>query len=84
MVESIRNIEISFGDGIKKPANSEIKNLSIVRKSLFAKKHIKKGELYTEENLTTKRPGNGINPMKWPKIIGTLSSKDFKPDEAIN
>ena len=84
MVESIRNIEISFGDGIKKPANSEIKNLSIVRKSLFAKKHIKKGELYTEENLTTKRPGNGINPMKWPKIIGTLSSKDYKPDEAIN
>ena len=84
MVKSIRNVELSFGDGIKKPASSEIKNLEIVRKSLFAKKHIKKGELFTEENLTTKRPGNGINPMQWSKIIGTISSKDFKPDEVIN
>ena len=83
MVKSIRNIEISFGDGIKKPANSEIKNLGIVRKSIFAKKHIKKGELFSEENLTTKRPGTGMDPMLWNKIIGTLSSKDFKPDEVI-
>lgn len=83
MVKCIRNIEISLGDGIKKPSQSEIKNLGIVRKSLVAKKHIKKGELFTEENLTTKRPGTGIDPMLWNKIIGTLSSKDFKPDEVI-
>ena len=84
MVKCIRNIEISFGDGIKKPSESEIKNLVIVRKSLVARKYIKKGELFTEENLTTKRPGNGIDPMNWNKIIGTLSSKDFKPDELID
>ena len=83
MVKCIRNIEVSFGDGIKKPSENEIKNLVIVRKSLVAKKHIKKGELFTEENLTTKRPGTGINPMNWNNIIGTLSSKDFKPDELI-
>ena len=83
MVKYIRNIEISLGDGIKKPSESEIKNLGIVRKSLVAKKYIKKGELFTEENLTTKRPGTGIDPMNWNKIIGTLSSKDFNPDELI-
>ncbi len=83
MVKCIRNIEISFGDGIKKPSESEIKNLAIVRKSVVAKEYIKKGELFTEENLTTKRPGTGIDPMNWNKIIGTLSSKDFTPDELI-
>ena len=83
MVKCIRNIEISFGDGIKKPSESEIKNLVIVRKSLVARKYIKKGELFTEENLTTKRPGNGIDPMNWNKIIGTLSTKDFNPDDLI-
>ena len=83
MVKCIRNIEISFGDGIKKPSESEIKNLGIVRKSLVAKKYIKKGEAFTEQNLTTKRPGTGIDPMQWNKVIGTLSSKDFKQDEVI-
>ena len=63
--------------------NVTVKNLEIVRKSLVAKKYIKKGELFTEENLTTKRPGTGIDPMQWNKIIGTLSSKDFKQDEVI-
>ncbi len=83
MVKSIRNIEISFGDGIKKPSESEIKNLGVVRKSLVAKKYIKKGEAFTEQNLTTKRPGTGIDPMQWNNLIGTLSSKDFKQDEVI-
>jgi len=83
MVKCIRNIEIALGDGIKKPAKSEIKNLGIVRKSLVAKKYIKKGEVFTEDNLTTKRPGTGINPMQWNKVIGTLSSNDFSPDEVI-
>ena len=83
MVKCIRNIEISFGDGIKKPSESEIKNIEIVRKSLVARKHIKKGEAFTEKNLTTKRPGTGLDPMQWNKVIGTLSSKDFNPDELI-
>ena len=83
MVKCIRNIEISFGDGIKKPSESEIKNLVIVRKSLVAKQNIKKGELFTEENLTTKRPGIGIDPMNWNKIIGTRSPANFKSDEVI-
>ncbi len=84
MVNCIRNIEIAFGDGVKRPSASEIKNLGIVRKTLVAKKNIKKGELFTEENITTKRPGTGINPMNWQKIIGTLSPKDFDPDEIIS
>ena len=84
MVKCIRNIEIALGDGIKKPSASEIKNLDIVRKSLIANKKIIKGELFTEENLTTKRPGNGINPMQLEKIIGTVSSKSFNPDEIIS
>ena len=83
MVKCIRNIEISFGDGIKKPSKSEMKNLGIVRKSLVARKYIKKGELFTEENLTTKRPGTGMDPMHWNKVIGTISSKDFNPDDLI-
>ena len=84
MTKCIRNIEISLGDGFKKPSQSEIKNLSVVRKSLVAKKNIKKGDIFTEENLTTKRPGNGIDPMNWNKIIGTISPSDFNTDEVIN
>ena len=83
MTKCIRNIEISLGDGLKKPSKNEIKNLVIVRKSLVAKKNIKKGDLFTEENLTTKRPGNGIDPMNWQKIIGTKSPADFNSDEVI-
>ena len=70
MVRCIRNIEISFGDVVKKPSECKIKNLQIVRKSLIAKNNIKKGDLFTEENLNTKRLGNGINPMQWQKKIG--------------
>ena len=83
MVKCIRNIEIALGDGVKEPSKCEIKNLEIVRKSIIAKKNIKKGDLFTEENLTTKRPGSGINPMQWQKIIGTFSPKDFREDEVI-
>ena len=84
MTRCIRNIEISLGDGFKKPTPSEIKNIAIVRKSLVAKVDIKKGELFTEKNLTTKRPGNGIDPMNWEKIIGTISPADFNSDEVIS
>ncbi|MGP1598439.1 N-acetylneuraminate synthase [Peptoanaerobacter stomatis] len=83
MVESIRNVESALGDGIKRLAESEKKNISIARKSIIAKRDIKKGEIFTQENLTVKRPGNGISPMKWFEILGQEAIKDFKEDELI-
>jgi N,N'-diacetyllegionaminate synthase len=83
MVKSIRNVEMALGDGIKKPAESEKKNICIARKSIIAKKEILKGELFTEENLIVKRPGNGISPMKWFDVIGTKATKNFEQDELI-
>ena len=83
MVQSIRNIEKAIGDGHKRITPSEKRNLITARKSIVAKTNIKKGETFTEENLTTKRPGNGISPMRWDEIIGTVAVKDFKEDELI-
>ena len=83
MVTAIRNIEKALGDGNKIPAKSEIKNIAIARKSIVAKRNIKIGELFTEENITTKRPGNGISPMKWNDILGTKAKRDFAEDELI-
>jgi len=83
MVNAIRNIEKAMGSGEKIPSKSEIKNLNIARKSIVAKKLIKKGEKFTENNLTCKRPGNGTSPMKWEDIIGKVASKDFNEDEMI-
>lgn len=83
MVDSIRNIEKAIGNGNKEPTESEKPNIAVARKSIVAKRQIKKGEILTEENLTTKRPGNGISPMKWPQVIGTLAVRDFEEDELI-
>ena len=83
MVTSIRNIETALGDGIKKPNMSEIENAKVARKSIVARCDIKKGEMFTIENLTTKRPGTGINPMNWDSVIGRFSSKDFQADDLI-
>ncbi len=83
MIKLIRNIELSLGKAIKKASKSEIKNMSIVRKSIVAKKKIKKGELFTKNNLTTKRPGTGISPMKWNFIIGKKAPRVFDEDELI-
>ena len=83
MVKSIRNIELALGSGIKLPTESEIANIPIVRKSIIAKKRIKQGELLTEDNITTKRPGTGINPMRWNEVLGTKAVKDFEEDELI-
>lgn len=83
MVDSIRNVEIALGDGIKQPAESEFKNMVVVRKSIVAEKFIKKGEIFNKENLAVKRPGNGINPMKWFDVIGKCAIRDFKKDELI-
>ncbi|EMO15055.1 N-acetylneuraminate synthase [Leptospira santarosai str. CBC523] len=84
MVRSIRNIELSLGDGIKKPSNSELKNISIARKSIVAAFSIKAGEIFTRENLTAKRPGDGISPMRLDEVIGLKAKRDFFEDELID
>ena len=83
MVTSIRNIEKALGSSIKKVSESEKKNISIARKSIIAAKDIKKGEIFTQENITTKRPGNGISPMQWENVIGKTAIRDFQEDEHI-
>ena len=83
MVVAIRNIEKAMGVGEKKPSSSETKNISVARKSIVAKMSIKKGELFTEENLTVKRPGTGISPMGWDTVIGKAASSDYEMDDLI-
>lgn len=83
MVMSIRHIEKALGTGQKVPARTELENMKIARKSIVAKEHISKGDIFTEDNITTKRPGNGVNPMLWPNVIGTRAIRDFGEDELI-
>lgn len=83
MISAIRNVEASLGSGVKKPAPSEQKNMTIARKSIVANCKIKKGEVFTENNITVKRPGNGISPMKWFEVIGQVAIRDFEEDELI-
>ena len=83
MIESIRNIESALGNGEKKPTPSEIINMAAARKSIIAAKNIKKGEVFNEENLAIKRPGNGLSPMLWNKIIGCPATKDYREDDLI-
>lgn len=83
MVQSIRNIEVALGDGTKQPSEAEKKNIAIARKSIIAACDIKKGEVFTEENLTAKRPGNGIPPMKWNEVLGKVAKRKFSEDEII-
>ena len=83
MVQGIRNIELALGDGVKKPSRSETPNIAVARKSLVANHDIKKGDVFSEDNLAIKRPGNGISPMKWDAIIGTVASRDYNMDELI-
>lgn len=84
MVDAIRNIEKAIsGSGIKEPSPSEIKNKDIARKSIVAAKTIKKDEPFTEQNITVKRPGNGISPMRWDEVIGQTAKHDFHEDELI-
>jgi N,N'-diacetyllegionaminate synthase len=83
MVAGIRNIERALGDGIKRPSPSELKNKPIARKSLVAATDIKAGELFSVENLATKRPGTGVSPMLWDEVIGRSAPRDFNEDELI-
>ena len=83
LISSIRNVELAFGDGIKRVTNSELKNITIARKSLVANANISKGDIFTEYNISVKRPGTGINPMRYDEIIGKCASKNFSFDDLI-
>ena len=83
MVKAIRNVQMALGDGIKRPSPSELKNREIVRKSIVARRAIKKGEIFTENNITVKRPGKGLSPMYWDDVLGKTAPKDFREDELI-
>lgn len=84
MVRAIRNIEQAMGDGIKRPSPSEVKNKPIARKSLVAAGPIKAGDRFTPENLTAKRPGTGISPMRWDEVMGRTATRDYDADDLID
>lgn len=83
MVLAIRNIEKALGDGVKRVSASEKKNIAVARKSVIAARYIHKGEVLTEDNLATKRPGTGLSPMRWESIVGTKAKRDFEKEELI-
>jgi N,N'-diacetyllegionaminate synthase len=83
LVRSIKETSASLGDGIKVPQDCELENIAVARKSIVASEDISKGDLFTEENLTTKRPGYGISPMLWKEVIGTRAIRAFRIDEMI-
>ena len=83
MVKAVRNIELALGDREKRVAESERPNIEVARKSIVASRPIAAGEIFTEENITVKRPGNGISPMKWDSVIGQRAKKDFPYDSLI-
>tara|TARA_B100001057_G_scaffold489490_1_gene575870 strand:- start:911 stop:1213 length:303 start_codon:yes stop_codon:yes gene_type:complete len=83
MVRAVRNIEIALGSSIKKPSKSEKSNIEIVRKSIVARTEIKKGDAFSIKNLSVKRPGSGISPMRWDEIIGRKAVKNYNKDELL-
>lgn len=83
MVSAIRNIEVALGDGVKRPSVSEEKNKPIARKSLVASQSIRAGELFSEQNITVKRPGTGLSPMRWDQVLGRKAPRSFEPDDLI-
>lgn len=83
LCHNVRRIEVLAGEGGKRVTESETRNINIARKSIVARRSIKKGEILTEDNLTCKRPGNGISPMEWYNVLGTSAIRDFGEDELI-
>jgi len=83
LIKSIRHLEKAFGSPVKQVSRSEKKNMTVARKSLIAAVDIKKGEKFTDKNMTVKRPGNGISPMLWDEVTGRIAPRDFKEDELI-
>ena len=83
MVRGIRDVSAAMGDGRKVPAPSEVKNVAIARKSLVARRAIRVGEVYTEENLTAKRPGTGIDAARYWEMLGRIATRDYQVDELV-
>lgn len=83
MIIGIRSVEAALGDGIKRPTISELSNRQVARKSIVAARRIMKGEVFNGENLTVKRPGTGISPMEWDRVVGRIAHKDYEIEEAI-
>jgi N,N'-diacetyllegionaminate synthase len=83
MVIAIRNIEAALGSSEKLPSESEMKNIGVARKSIVASREIKNGEIFSEMNLTVKRPADGISPMRWDEVIGSKANKNYIEDEKI-
>jgi sialic acid synthase SpsE len=83
MVDSIRNVEVALGDGVKRPSSSELKNKPIARKSLVAIRDIRAGDPFSADNVGPKRPGTGISPMRWDEVMGRPAPRDFNVDELI-
>ena len=83
MVAAIRNVERALGSGNKRPDSVEMKNIAVARKSIVAKRSILKGEIFSEDNLTTMRPGTGTSPMRWDDVIGAAAARDYAPGDLI-
>lgn len=83
MVQAIRDISRALGNGIKKPSKSEVKNMVIARKSIVAIRSIRSGEIFSADNIAIKRPGNGINPMRWDEILGQVAQRGYQEDDLI-
>ena len=84
LCDGVRRASTMLGNPSKQVTKSELENRGVARKSIVAATDIKKGEVFTESNLTCKRPGTGVSPMKWHKVIGTVSDRDYKKDDMIN
>jgi N,N'-diacetyllegionaminate synthase len=84
MVKAIRNVEIALGDGIKRPTPSELKNRPIGRKSIVAARSIATGEVFSIDNVTIKRPGTGVSPMRWDELLGRKADRPYERDDAID
>lgn len=84
MVQAIRNIEQALGDREKRVTDSEMHNIAVARKSIVSARRIRCGEILTEDMLTTKRPGNGINPMLWEQVIGKCANRDYDEDDVLD
>ncbi len=83
LVSAVRNINIAMGDGVKTPSPSELRNAPIARKSIVAARKISAGDTFTDENLTTKRPGTGVSPMRWEEFVGRTAKRDYNPNDLI-
>ena len=84
LISALRKMEVALGDGVKAPTASELGNIQVARRSIVARTSIRSGDFFSETNLTTKRPGSGISPMQWNKIVGKKSLRDYLPDELID